>query len=133
VAAAIVFAVWCFQRVGQELFPEVDSSEFTIHLRAAGGPRVETTEAKIRQIDALVREVVPPEDLRLTLANIGISSRWVGHLHTEQRSACRVLARSVAKRLRGSHHASPGLRRPAAAKTARNAFPATTSSSRLAA
>jgi multidrug efflux pump subunit AcrB len=30
----------------------------------------------MRQIDALVREVVPPEDLRLTLANIGISSRW---------------------------------------------------------
>jgi multidrug efflux pump subunit AcrB len=63
-------------RIGQELFPEVDSSEFTIHLRATGGPRVETTELKIQGIDALVREIVPAEDLKLTLANVGLSSRW---------------------------------------------------------
>src|SRR5207245_2747747 len=65
-----------FPSIGQELFPEVDSAEFTIHLRATGGPRVETTEQKIRQIDKLIHEVVPPEDLTLTLSNIGLSSRW---------------------------------------------------------
>jgi multidrug efflux pump subunit AcrB len=75
-AAAVAFAVWCFPRIGQELFPEVDSSEFTIHLRATGGPRVEATEDKIHAMDNLVREVIPEEDLSLTLANIGISSRW---------------------------------------------------------
>jgi len=67
---------FCFPRLGQELFPEVDSSEFTIHLRAAGGPRVETTERKIRDIDKLVHDLVPAEDLKMTLANIGLSSRW---------------------------------------------------------
>jgi HAE1 family hydrophobic/amphiphilic exporter-1 len=75
VSAAALAAVGFF-RIGQELFPEVDSSEFTIHLRATGGPRVETTEKKVRAIDKLVREIVPPEDLKLTLANIGLSSRW---------------------------------------------------------
>jgi multidrug efflux pump subunit AcrB len=76
VAGAVVFAACCFPRIGQELFPGVDSSEFTVHLRATGGPRVETTEQKIREIDRLVRDIIPPEDLSLTLANIGISSRW---------------------------------------------------------
>ncbi len=76
VAAALVPGVWCFTRIGQELFPEVDSSEFTVHLRATGGPRVETTEEKVRAMDQVIRDVVPEEDLVLTLANIGISSRW---------------------------------------------------------
>src|SRR5262249_50167297 len=73
---ATVFAVWCFPRIGQELFPEVDSSEFTVHVRVAGGPRVEVTEDKVRAIEGLIREVVEPDDLEWTLANIGISSRW---------------------------------------------------------
>lgn len=76
VAIAVAIAWWCFPRIGQELFPEVDSSEFTIHLRASGGPRVETTETRVHEIDKLIRNVIPGEDLKLTLANIGISSRW---------------------------------------------------------
>jgi multidrug efflux pump subunit AcrB len=76
VLAALVPGVLCFLRLGQELFPEVDASEFTVHLRATGGPRVETTEEQMLEIEKLVREVVPPEDLELTLANIGLSSRW---------------------------------------------------------
>jgi multidrug efflux pump subunit AcrB len=76
IALAVVPAVWCNNHLGQELFPEVDSSEFTIHLRAKGGPRVETTEQQIRDIERLVREVIPAEDVQMTLANIGISSRW---------------------------------------------------------
>ena len=33
-------AVWGFGRIGWELFPEVDAGEFTVHMRATGGPRV---------------------------------------------------------------------------------------------
>jgi multidrug efflux pump subunit AcrB len=74
--AVLVPAVIGFMQLGQELFPEVDASEFTVHLRATGGPRVEVTEEHTRAIEKLVRDVVPPEDLEMTLANIGISSRW---------------------------------------------------------
>ena len=76
VVSAAALAVLGFFHLGQELFPEVDSSEFTIHLRMAGGPRVETTEQRIREIDGVVHEIVPEDDLKLTLANIGLSSRW---------------------------------------------------------
>jgi multidrug efflux pump subunit AcrB len=75
-AACLVGAYLCFYKTGQELFPEVDASEFTIHLRASGGPRVETTENQVAEIEQLVREVVPPEDLNLMVANVGLSSRW---------------------------------------------------------
>jgi multidrug efflux pump subunit AcrB len=72
----IVPAYFTFRGVGQELFPEVDAGEFTVHLRATGGPRVEETERQVEEIEAMIRDVVPPEDLDMILANVGISSRW---------------------------------------------------------
>ncbi len=75
VAAAL--PAWLAARdLSQELFPEVDASEFTIHMRAAGGPRVEETEQQVKEIEQMVREVVTPEDLDIILANVGLSSRW---------------------------------------------------------
>jgi multidrug efflux pump subunit AcrB len=74
--AVLVPAVWGFGRIGQELFPEVDAGEFTVHMRATGGPRVEETERQVAEIEELIRAEVPEEDLGLTLANIGVSSRW---------------------------------------------------------
>jgi multidrug efflux pump subunit AcrB len=72
----LVPAIWAFTQVGQELFPEVDGNEFTVHMRAPGGPRVEETERQVAQIEELIRKVVPEEDRELILGNIGISSRW---------------------------------------------------------
>jgi hydrophobic/amphiphilic exporter-1 (mainly G- bacteria), HAE1 family len=65
-----------FPRIGQELFPEVDASEFTVHMRVSGGARVEETERQVARIEHLVRDTVPAEDLDLILANLGVSSRW---------------------------------------------------------
>jgi multidrug efflux pump subunit AcrB len=75
-AALIVPAVIAFASLGQELFPEVDASEFTVHVRATGGPRVEETERQVAEIEDLIREVVPEVDLGLILSNVGVSSRW---------------------------------------------------------
>ncbi|HXL20578.1 MAG TPA: efflux RND transporter permease subunit, partial [Streptosporangiaceae bacterium] len=55
-AACLVPAVWCFLRTGRELFPEVDASEFTVHLRLTGGPRVEATEERVSEIQKIIRE-----------------------------------------------------------------------------
>jgi multidrug efflux pump subunit AcrB len=74
--AVLIPAAICLTQLGQELFPEVDASEFTVHLRARGGPRVEVTEEQVHRIEQMVRDIVPAEDLELTLANIGLSSRW---------------------------------------------------------
>jgi multidrug efflux pump subunit AcrB len=74
--AMLIPAIWAFRHVGQELFPEVDASEFTVHMRAPGGPRVEETERQVADMEEIVRGVVGEKDLVLTLANIGLSSRW---------------------------------------------------------
>jgi multidrug efflux pump subunit AcrB len=82
--AALVPAAWAFAGLGHELFPEVDSGEFTLHLRAPGGPRVEETERQVERIEKLIRGdpakgvagLIPEEDLEMVLSNIGLSSRW---------------------------------------------------------
>jgi CzcA family heavy metal efflux pump len=76
VLALILPAILAFKHIGQELFPDVDSGEFTVHMRATGGPRVEETERQVAEIERLVREVVPEDDLDVVLSNVGISSRW---------------------------------------------------------
>jgi multidrug efflux pump subunit AcrB len=54
--AGLLLPAWlAFHFTGQELFPDVDSSEFTVHLRAPGGPRVEETERQVAQIEDMIR------------------------------------------------------------------------------
>jgi len=74
--AVLVATVWGLNHVGQELFPEVDASEFTVHMRASGGPKVEETEKEVARIEQMIREEIPSEDLGLVLSNVGLSSRW---------------------------------------------------------
>jgi multidrug efflux pump subunit AcrB len=74
--ALLVPAGLAFLHTGQELFPEVDNSEFTVHMRAAGGPRVEETERQVSAMEDIIRQVIPEADREMILANVGISSRW---------------------------------------------------------
>src|SRR5262249_10252924 len=55
VTALLGPSYFAFRATGQELFPDVDSSEFTLHMRASGGPRVEETERQIGEIENMIR------------------------------------------------------------------------------
>src|SRR5271156_1580233 len=59
--------------LGTELFPETDAGTFTINFRAPAGTRIELTTDMARQIEAIVRKVIPPEDLDMVVSNIGIA------------------------------------------------------------
>ncbi|HEY2785920.1 MAG TPA: efflux RND transporter permease subunit [Fimbriiglobus sp.] len=76
VVASALPAVWAYRHTGKELFPDVDTGEFTIHLRAVGGPRVEETERMVAEIEQIASDVIPDIDLDLILSNAGLSSRW---------------------------------------------------------
>ena len=65
--ACLVPAVFAFLFTGQEMFPEVDSSDFTVHLRATGGPRVEETERKVEEIEKMLTAGHPADFHRLVI------------------------------------------------------------------
>lgn len=58
--------------VGTELFPAVDDGSFEIRLRTLPGTRIEETEAIVADVEDVIREVIPADELVTMLANIGL-------------------------------------------------------------
>jgi multidrug efflux pump subunit AcrB len=60
----------------RDFFPEADAGAFEIAARAASGTRIEDTEFLVKQVDKFIRENIPPEDLQMTLCEIGTMADW---------------------------------------------------------
>ena len=58
--------------LGQDFFPSVDSGQFKIHVRAHTGTRIEETAALCDQVDAVIRQKIPKDELVTILDNIGL-------------------------------------------------------------
>jgi len=58
--------------LGRDFFPSVDAGLIRLHMRARAGQRVEESAREADQVDNLIRNVIPPEDLGAILDNIGL-------------------------------------------------------------
>ncbi|HEY0704715.1 MAG TPA: efflux RND transporter permease subunit [Candidatus Acidoferrales bacterium] len=58
--------------VGVSFFPRSDAGQFVINLKAPTGTRIEVTEGYVKQVEAIVHQEVPAEDLNTVVANIGV-------------------------------------------------------------
>ncbi|GEP01305.1 efflux RND transporter permease subunit [Methylobacterium haplocladii] len=74
VGLVFVGAGGLFVFTGQDYFPQVESSQITLHLRTRTGMRIETAEQVFGNVEKTVREVIPPDEIELILDNIGIPS-----------------------------------------------------------
>jgi hydrophobic/amphiphilic exporter-1 (mainly G- bacteria), HAE1 family len=59
--------------VGMAFFPRTDAGQFVITLKAPTGTRIELTENYVRQVEAIVRQVVSSDDLSTVVSNIGVN------------------------------------------------------------
>ena len=88
-AAGLLLGVSLFllRSTGTELFPAVDAGQFQIGVRLPSGTRIERTEARLAEIEALLIEEIgqpdpwvperhPDSDLRMLIANIGVLMDW---------------------------------------------------------
>jgi multidrug efflux pump subunit AcrB len=73
-AAALVTALGLasLARSGFELFPETDSGQMRMQLRAPAGTRIEATEARVAEVEREIKRIVPADDLDNISVNIGI-------------------------------------------------------------
>jgi multidrug efflux pump subunit AcrB len=62
-----------FPMIGKSYFPRTDPSQFVINVKAPSGTRLELTDKLIGQVEDIVRKVVPKRDLKIIVANIGIT------------------------------------------------------------
>jgi multidrug efflux pump subunit AcrB len=58
--------------IGQNFFPTVDAGQLRMHIRVPTGTRVEETERRFRQVEEIIKQVIPNEELDLVLDNIGL-------------------------------------------------------------
>jgi len=85
----LALAVFLLSRTGTELFPQVDSNQFTIYVRLPSGTRIERTEDTIKEIEkVLLAEMGQPDaqypkvekyadsNLRILISNIGVLMDW---------------------------------------------------------
>jgi multidrug efflux pump subunit AcrB len=62
--------------VGEDFFPTVDSGQMRLHARAPAGTRIEETEARFADIERVIRQVIPANEMETILDNIGIPNSW---------------------------------------------------------
>ena len=67
-AASFLLIPW----IGQDFFPKVDSGQFTLHLRAPTGTRIEETARLCDHVENSIREEIPPQELTSIIDNIGL-------------------------------------------------------------
>jgi len=59
--------------LGVAFFPRTDAGQFVINLKASSGTRVELTEAYVKEVEEVIRQVVPKNELQMVVSNIGIT------------------------------------------------------------
>jgi len=59
--------------IGKSYFPRTDPSQFVINVKAPSGTRIELTDQLVAQVEQIVRDEVPPGDLKIIVSNIGIT------------------------------------------------------------
>jgi HAE1 family hydrophobic/amphiphilic exporter-1 len=64
------FALYPF--IGVSFFPRTDAGQFVINVKAPTGTRIELTGKYVQRVEAIVRQVVKPEDMETVVSNIGV-------------------------------------------------------------
>jgi multidrug efflux pump subunit AcrB len=57
--------------IGRDFFPQVDAGQIRMHVNAPAGTRLEETEVVFTRVQNAIREIIPPEDIALSMDNIG--------------------------------------------------------------
>jgi multidrug efflux pump subunit AcrB len=58
--------------LGEDFFPETDSGQFTLHVRAKTGTRIEETARLTDEVERNIRATIPPGEMDNILDNIGL-------------------------------------------------------------
>ncbi len=58
--------------IGQDFFPKVDSGQFTLHLRAPTGTRIEDTASLCDAVERSIRQEIPSTEMGSIIDNIGV-------------------------------------------------------------
>ncbi|TMA89030.1 MAG: efflux RND transporter permease subunit [Deltaproteobacteria bacterium] len=82
-----VFLVLCLSAwglvpwLGENFFPDTDSGQFSLHVRAKTGTRIEETARLADLVENSIRRVIPAQELDNILDNIGLPYSTINYMH----------------------------------------------------
>jgi multidrug efflux pump subunit AcrB len=71
ITGIFILSLALYPLVGKSYFPRTDPSQFVINLKAPTGTRLELTDRIVSQVEQIVRSVVPRDELKIIVSNIG--------------------------------------------------------------
>jgi multidrug efflux pump subunit AcrB len=63
--------------LGRDFFPTVDAGQIRLHMRAPTGTRIEETALLADKVEAVIREIVPADQLETILDNLGVPNSGI--------------------------------------------------------
>lgn len=81
-----VFVIWsaCLVPfIGRDFFPTVDAGIFRLHVRAPAGTRIEETNQLFHQVVEVMHEIVPANEIDLTMSNIGLAPNGINMVFSD--------------------------------------------------
>jgi len=82
-AFALMFLGFCvlscglYPVLGRDFFPNVDAGTIRLHMRAPTGTRIEETARLADQVEQVIRQLVPPDELETILDNLGVPNSGI--------------------------------------------------------
>src|SRR6266481_1177526 len=67
--------------LGENFFPDTDSGQFSLHVRAKTGTRIEETARLADPVENSIRRVIPAQELDSILDNIGLPYSTINYMH----------------------------------------------------
>jgi multidrug efflux pump subunit AcrB len=68
--------------LGENFFPDTDSGQFVLHMRAKTGTRIEETARLADLVENSIRRVIPPREVDNILDNIGLPYSTINYMHS---------------------------------------------------
>jgi CzcA family heavy metal efflux pump len=84
----VCFLLFCllslglFAFLGQDFFPQVDAGQVRLHVRGRPGLRVEETARLCDEVEGVLREQIPKDELQTILDNIGLPNSGINQSYS---------------------------------------------------
>jgi HAE1 family hydrophobic/amphiphilic exporter-1 len=71
ITGIFILSLALYPLVGKSYFPRTDPAQFVINLKGPTGTRLEITDQVVSQVEQIVRTIVPRNELKIIVSNIG--------------------------------------------------------------
>ena len=76
IAVMIGSSLLLMRGVGEDFFPYVDAGQIRLHVRVPTGIRLEESERLLDQVEGIIRQIIPADELELMTDHIGLPIYW---------------------------------------------------------